>query len=227
MPDQYSVQPLKVQESIFKNYTYIIVDHQTRDAAIVDPAWEFDTISRAIGRLRVKVKSILLTHSHFDHVNLVDRLADYYAPTVYIHRIEIDYYRYACRNLVALEDRDRLTLGATDITCFHTPGHTAGSLCYLAAESLFSGDTLFTEGCGVCDTHGGSPSAMFRSMQYLKAAVADHVAVYPGHSFGKEPGHTFGHLRQNNVYLNITDEKRFVEFRMRSTGKAANHFDFQ
>jgi glyoxylase-like metal-dependent hydrolase (beta-lactamase superfamily II) len=227
MPQHYSVQPLKVQASLFKNYTYIIVDHRTRDAAVVDPAWELDTIAAALRRLDVGVKAILLTHSHFDHVNLVDRLADRYAPTVYLHRTEIDFYRYACRNLVALGDGDTIAVGATEFRCFHTPGHTAGSLCYLAPDSLFSGDTLFTEGCGVCDTYGGSASAMFRSMQYLKAAVADHVAVYPGHSFGKEPGHTFAHLRQNNVYLNITDERRFVEFRNRPTGNPAKFFDFQ
>jgi hydroxyacylglutathione hydrolase len=216
MTPQPLVHQLKVQQAPFKNYTYLVIDRETRTAAIVDPAWEPEPILAAIRSLDVRLDAILLTHSHFDHVNLVESLSASFAPCVYMHRREIDFYGYSCRNLIALDHQDVVRVGATEIRCLKTPGHTAGSACFVAGRALFSGDTLFTEGCGVCDTHGGSAEAMFGSMQLLKATIAGDVAVYPGHSFGKEPGHTFEYLLRNNVYLNIPDEKRFVQFRMRA-----------
>lgn len=215
MGDRSTVHQLSVQSGAFKNFTYIIVDNQTRKAAVIDPAWELESILRRLRDIGAELEAVLLTHSHFDHVNLVDPLVDRYQPAVYMHRDEIEFYRYRSENLISLHHNDKIRIGNTEIVALHAPGHTKGSICYLTDSHLFSGDTIFTEGCGVCNMEGGSPHDMFRSLQYLKKRIADDTAVYPGHSFGKRPGHLFRYLVQNNIYLAITNEKTFVDFRMR------------
>lgn len=215
---QYAVYRLKVEHLLFRNYCYIILDKATGDAAAIDPAWEPEKVMNTIRDIDARLKTVLLTHSHFDHVNLVEHLSREFSPAVYMHQTEIDYYKYASRNLHAVQNDDLISVGATQIRAIHTPGHTCGSVCYLANGSLFSGDTLFTEGCGTCDFDGGCPHDMFRSLQRLKASVPRNSVVYPGHSFGKDPGHAFTYLLQNNLYLNIDNEAQFVKFRMRQTG---------
>ncbi|WP_268964163.1 MBL fold metallo-hydrolase, partial [Paenibacillus sinensis] len=79
-------------------------------------------------------------------------------------------------------------LGDTQITCILTPGHTYGSACYLTSDHLFTGDTVFIEGCGLCDTVGGDPEQMFHSIQRIKSAINPMVQIFPGHSYGKNPG---------------------------------------
>jgi glyoxylase-like metal-dependent hydrolase (beta-lactamase superfamily II) len=96
-----------------------------------------------------------------------------------------------------------------------TPGHTAGGVCYLIENNLFSGDTLFAEGCGYCSGRGADPRAMFHSLQLLKRTIAPQTLVFPGHSYGQLPGQTFGSLLKNNIYLAFDDERKFVQFRMR------------
>ena len=88
------------------------------------------------------------------------------------------------------------------------------------APLLITGDTLFTEGCGVCHGAGGCPHSMFRTLKMLKDRVDRQAAVYPGHSFGKAPGKTFSYLLENNIYLKIGQEGKFVDFRMRDLARS-------
>lgn len=78
-----------------------------------------------------------------------------------------------------------------------------------------SGDTLFTEGCGICIGKGGDPNAMFDSLAFLKTTIPTETKIYPGHSFGELPGKTFAYLLQNNIYLQFKQQTEFVAFRMR------------
>jgi hydroxyacylglutathione hydrolase len=224
---QYSVYRFRVEHLLFTNYTYLLVDKATNDAAVIDPAWEPETIIGAIRSLDVHLKTVLLTHSHFDHVNLVQQISREFDPVVYMSQSEIDYYKYACASLEAIQNETIIAVGQTRIKAIHTPGHTHGSFCYIANGSAFTGDTLFTEGCGACDFDGGCPHDMFRSLQTLKAALPGDTVVYPGHSFGKDPGQRFSYLMQNNIYLNIDNESRFVDFRMRQSANTERKFAFQ
>jgi len=145
-----------------------------------------------------------------------------------MHSREAGYYGFRCPNLRLFEDLDRLRVGDTLADCLHTPGHTAGGSCFLLPGHIFTGDTLFTEGCGICHAPGGCPHAMYRSLQRIKKRVDREVQVHPGHSFGKEPGQTLGHLMRNNIYLQLEDEDDFVSFRMRNAGQSLRaHFNFR
>ncbi|MCO1604479.1 MBL fold metallo-hydrolase [Desulfosporosinus nitroreducens] len=209
----------------FSNYSYIIVNKTTKASLIVDPAWDFKKITDKIYQLGAYLTSIVLTHSHIDHVNLVNPLIKQFNPRVYMSELEINYYGFRCRNLYALNDMDRIDIGETKVLCLLTPGHTAGGMCYLLQDSLFSGDTIFSEGCGVCNFKGGSAEQMFESIQRIKFIVPSDIRIYPGHSYGKMPGQTLEYIMKENVYFQINKKSFFIDFRMRENKKST--FDFK
>ncbi|WP_438358042.1 MBL fold metallo-hydrolase [Brevibacillus dissolubilis] len=221
----YDLYQIKVASANIRNFNYIVVDQATGQTAIVDPAWDLELITGTFRALGVKPDVILLTHSHDDHVNMAAPLVELYGSQVYMSAKEIDTYQFRCPNLNPVEDLDAIQLGETGITCLVTPGHTVGGTCYLLSESLFTGDTIFIEGCGICTTVGGSPYEMFESIQRVKRTVEPHVRVYPGHSFGKEPGQPLSYLLRNNIYFHIERIEHFIKFRMRGNQKGL--FDFK
>jgi len=209
---------------LFKNYCYLIVHPETREAILIDPAWEIDKIEYQISICEAQLKAILLTHHHIDHVNLADFFANRYNIPVRISRIEMDFYGFSCRHLVPINHPDELTFGQIRVRPIFTPGHTKGAICYWIEGALFTGDTLFIEGCGMCFGYGSNPSEMFDSLSYLKKTIFPEVHIYPGHSYGQEPGHSFAHLLENNIYLGFKNREDFIAFRMRKNQRGLLKF---
>lgn len=224
MDKKYKVYKLRTSFFKFINYCYIIIDKKTGDAVVVDPAWELDRITDKLYESDAKLKGVLLTHSHFDHVNLANSLAGMFDSNVYISEAEINYFDFRCRNLQGLKDLDNIYLGETKIRCLLTPGHTPGGMCYMLEDSLFTGDTVFTEGCGACGFDGGSAEQMFSSIQRIKYEVAPYVLVYPGHSYGIVPGQTIDFLYKNNIYFQINEIEDFINFRTRNRQRGLFEF---
>lgn len=216
MSQLYQVYTLKMFSETSINYCYVIVDQSTRFAAVVDPSWEIDKINNVLNELEVKLKVILLTHSHDDHVNLVPLLVEKYAPKIYMSQPEKEFYNYECPSLFNFADSEHIQLGLTSITCLITPGHTVGSACFLLNNDIFTGDTIFIEGCGGCNSEGASPEQLFESIQRMKAMLSPDIRVYPGHSFGELPGQPMNRLLTLNIYFQLNKED-FVKFRMRKT----------
>ncbi|ABQ27273.1 MBL fold metallo-hydrolase [Geotalea uraniireducens] len=211
----YQVFPLRICYQFMINYCYIILDRFSGEAAIVDPAWDLEALQGKLQEMGARPTMILLTHSHYDHVNLVAPLVREYDPKVILSRQERDYYQFSCDNLFAAEHLDQIRLGETLINCLLTPGHTTGSMCYLLSHSLFTGDTVFVEGCGICTTEGGSASGMFESIQRIKRTVEPHVSVFPGHCYGRAPGCSLASVMEHNIYFHLESKRQFVDFRMR------------
>jgi hydroxyacylglutathione hydrolase len=211
----YQIQPIKVHYPFFKNFSYLITDLATKETALIDPTWEFAKIDSVITGQALNLTTILLTHSHFDHVNLVKAFVKQYQPGVYMSAKEIAYYQFKSPNLYPVQHNDEITLGDTTITCLETPGHSAGSMCFLLPDALFTGDTVFIEGCGMCKTPGGNPWEMYQSIQFIKERVAPEVKIYPGHSYGKAPGYPLSYLLTNNIYFQFDSGAEFVAYRMR------------
>ena len=225
MNKNYEIHQLKTRNIFIANYSYIILDNATKEALIIDPAWELKKVTGMLSFLEARLTAIALTHSHHDHVNLVGPLVKQFNSTVYMSGKEIDYYRFGCKNLQAVADMGIIKVGQTEISCMLTPGHTAGGMCYILPDSIFTGDTIFTEGCGICGFGGGSAEQMYHSIQRVKAEVAPNVRVFPGHSYGRAPGHTIEYLREYNIYFQIEDIKKFIDFRMRKNQR--NLFKFK
>ncbi|MGA1823795.1 MAG: MBL fold metallo-hydrolase [bacterium] len=218
------VRYIKATTHVTKNFSYFVFDRDAKDCVMIDPAGDPEQINSFLSNNHITLSKVLLSHYHADHVYLADYLAQEYDMQVFMLRTEIKYYGFDCKNLSAISDRDQILCGRYTINAIHTPGHTKGSTCYLAGNHLFTGDTLFIEGCGICFGKGADPEDMFHSLQYLKTHIDPQTCIYPGHSYGKQPGKTFAYLLQNNIYLQIDDREQFIAFRMRKNQNKLFHF---
>lgn len=212
-PGRPRVVVLKTQYRQMRNYNYLIVDPRSGQAVAVDPAWEMDKIDSALAQTGASLRGILLTHSHPDHIDLAAPLSEKHGCPVWMSHREIATSGFSCRRLTGIDAVPRY-VGEMEIQPVFTPGHTPGCLCYLIDDSLFTGDVLFAEGCGLCPDLQ-SAYAMFSSLQYLKALIAPDTRVFPGHSYGKPPGQPFVDLLRDNMYLQFSDRESFAAFRLR------------
>jgi hydroxyacylglutathione hydrolase len=208
-----SVTLIKVARGAMKNNNYLIVDPLTRQAVLVDPAWEAGKLQAQLTANEASLRGILITHAHFDHIDLAKPLADAHHCPIWMSRQEIDASGFRARQLDVVGERP-WQLGSLTITPMLTPGHTPGCTCYQIGDNLFSGDVLFAEGCGICgDVHAAH--AMFDSLQLLKQRLQPHSRIFPGHTYVHPPGQRFADVLANNPYLHFRDRHAFAAFRLR------------
>ena len=150
---------------------------------VIDPGYEPETIHRFLESNGLTADAIFLTHGHFDHVGGVKALVEKLGCPVYIHEAELSmpeamtagplYYTHT------YGEGDRVEKAGLSFRVLHTPGHTPGSVCRIAEDACFSGDTLFYGSCGRTDLPGGDWATIRRSLNRL--AQLNDLAVYPGH----------------------------------------------
>lgn len=208
------VHILKTQYLLFKNYCYFVENTRSREVVLIDPSWEFELINHRIEQLSAKPCAVLVTHHHHDHFHLAEKCATAYNIPVLMSANEINHYHVSCANLQALPS-ESFFIGSILIQYLLTPGHTYGSTCYLINNHLFTGDTLFNEGCGICTGKGASPEQMFSSLELIKNSIQDTTLIYPGHQFYSPVGQNFGFVKEHNIYLHFRSIDLFVAFRMR------------
>jgi len=204
---QYEIGPLN-------NFLYLLGDPETKEMAIVDPAWDVDFLCREAKRLGYKITKVFLTHAHPDHVNGLDKLLSMHQVPVHISKYEYPPMRPCITSLVDVTQQDKLSVGKINFDILHTPGHTPGCQCFLAQGQLISGDTLFIDGCGRCDLPGSDPKAMYNSLYNILMKLPDETVVFPGHHYGPTPTDTIGHQKQTNPYLQCNNLKEFLVERM-------------
>lgn len=209
--------------SYFKNQCYLI--HQDQQAILVDPSWNYDLLNQYLIDHQLILQGVLLTHSHDDHTDLAATFAQHYGVPVFMSQQEITHYKFTCPNLSPVEHLAHFDLGKISIMPILTPGHTAGSTCYLIGQQLFSGDTVFIEGVGVCLGNGSDVDQLYDSIQFLKQYLKEDTIIWPGHSYGAAPGKPLSFLLKNNIYFNFQERSHFVTFRMRK--KQPDIFGFE
>lgn len=219
------VVTLRMSNQSLINYNYLIIDAETRNAVIVDPAWELDVIEEALYNASASLKGILLTHAHLDHVHLAKPLSQRYLCPIWMSEKEIAVSGYRAPGLISLQEKP-LSIGQMQIQPILTPGHTAGCVCYLIGDNLFTGDVLFAEGCGICPNTEAAYQ-MFDSLEKIKKSISGHTRVFPGHSYGKQPGRLFSQILRENMYLQFKTRESFAAFRLRGGQKQAKLFNFQ
>ncbi len=226
-PGQESTQVIVLEmfHQFIKNYNYLVVDPLTRKAVIVDPAWQIEKIEDALNNTRAKLEGILLTHSHFDHIHLARPLAKKYNCPIWMSNAEIESASFSAETLVGI-DEVPWQVGNLTIEPVFTPGHTVGCVCFRIGNNLFTGDTLFAEGCGLCPDRE-SAFAMFASLAKLKEMLDEDTRIYPGHSYGKIPGRQFSQILKENIYLQFKDRDSFSRFRLRRGQDRTKMFKFR
>jgi glyoxylase-like metal-dependent hydrolase (beta-lactamase superfamily II) len=199
-----------------RNFMYLIGDPESREAVVVDPAWDVASLLDLAADDGYRVVGALVTHYHPDHVGgemfgyRVQGLATLLErqPTpIHVNKHEAEGLKKVTgvsdSDLRLVEGGDRLGLGGVEIRFLHTPGHTPGSQCFLIGDRLVAGDTLFVQGCGRVDLPGGDPEAMYSTLSGTLSKLPRETVLYPGHDYGPTPTSTIGDELRDNHYLRI------------------------
>ena len=179
-------------------------------------------IEAALTEIRSTLAGVLITHGHPDHIDLATAVAARFQVPIWMSPEEILASGFRAPGLVPIHT-EAWNVGELVVRAIATPGHTPGSVCYLIGDALFTGDTLFAEGCGICADITAA-HAMFDSLARLKSILSLDTRVYPGHSYGKPPGRPFAELLRDNIYLHFTARERFAAFRLRKGQRITNLF---
>jgi glyoxylase-like metal-dependent hydrolase (beta-lactamase superfamily II) len=191
----------------------IIGDEATRDAMVIDPGDDIADVLAIIQKHNLKVKQIVITHAHIDHVGGAMKLRQATGAPILLN--ENDYALLKMLDVQAawlgmrspgkveidrsIGDADKVEAGPLVANVMHTPGHTEGSIClyFPAEQKLIAGDTLFAGSIGRTDLPGGSFDKIIRSLHQKVLALPDDTVVVPGHG----PLTTIGDERESNPFL--------------------------
>lgn len=184
---------------IYAENCYIVADLESQECVVIDPGADFKRIISRVNEKNFKVKYILLTHGHFDHIGAVTELKHATCAQVRVNYGDVELYQNAFIPDEELLDGDKLFLGSIEIQVIATPGHTQGGVCfYLPSEKiLFAGDTLFYRSVGRTDLPGGNHKQLIHNIITKLMVLPDDVVVYPGHSAKT----TIGDERRHNLFI--------------------------
>jgi sulfur dioxygenase len=186
--------PIQLFDPASSTYTYVLVDEATRSAVLIDPV--DGQIARDLALLKergLQLAWTVETHAHADHITSAALLAEHAgAKTAAPAGCGI------ATAGVQLTHGDALAFGHEMLRVLHTPGHTAGSMCYLWRGQLFTGDTLLIGGCGRTDFQSGSAQALYRSLTEVLFALPDETVVWPGHDYHGRSHSTIGEEKRTN-----------------------------
>jgi hydroxyacylglutathione hydrolase len=191
----------------------IIGDETSREAMVIDPGDDIADILAIIEKHKLKVKQIVITHAHIDHVGGAMKLRTATGAPILLNQndytllkmldLQADWIGMQSPGKVEIDhslgEKDTVQAGSLLANVIHTPGHTEGSIClYFPAEKkLIAGDTLFAGSIGRTDLPGGSFDKIMRSLHDKVLALPDETAVVPGHG----PLTTIGDEREGNPFL--------------------------
>lgn len=189
-----------------QNFTYLLEDEDTGEAIIIDPSWDLPDIIQTIERNNLKVKYIVNTHYHFDHTIGNDFMVKSTGAQIIQHKAS------AIKHDMAVSAGDKIKFGNSEVTVFHTPGHSKDSMCLVGDGKLFSGDTLFVGNCGRIDLPGGNARELYHSLFDVVSKMDENFVLYPGHNYGSSPTSTIGKEKKTNFVLQSRTEDEFAEF---------------
>jgi glyoxylase-like metal-dependent hydrolase (beta-lactamase superfamily II) len=189
---------------------YLVACPETKEAVIIDPGAEGKHIIKQVTELGLKVKYIINTHAHIDHVGANGEVKDAFNAPVLVHAADAPLLRTPQASMAlfmnqgkitppdrTLQEGDVLEVGTLSIKVLETPGHTPGGVCLDINGALFTGDTLFAGSIGRTDFPGGSYRQLINSIKEKILKYADDTRVFPGHG----PPTTVGDERLYNPFL--------------------------
>ncbi len=198
----------------FAANNYLLYDEASKEAVLIDCAGSNEAIFKFIDENDLKLRYILITHAHFDHVGGLKEFKQKY-PDIQILMAEADKVLYdnlsvqcdlfAHKRIEPVEidefinEGKEIDFAGLKIKTIATPGHSKGSVCYLADDNLFSGDTLFYEEIGRCDLPGGSFDEIQNSIKEKLFKLDEKIKVFTGHGDNTN----IGHEKINNAYFGV------------------------
>lgn len=179
-----------------ENCCYLVTSKD--DALLIDPAWDMPLIEQALtGK---NLKGVFFTHGHFDHVKFVQPLLEKYHLKAYLEEKDFSLSGLPVSVLQTYAGDQQFSIPPFDVRILATPGHTAGSVCILIGNALFTGDTLFAGACGRVDLPSSNPRAMRQSLRRI-AGLPDDTQIFTGHSYNGTNQTTVGYEKQYNPFV--------------------------
>jgi glyoxylase-like metal-dependent hydrolase (beta-lactamase superfamily II) len=190
------------------NFSYIVADEQTREAAVVDSSYNADKLTKIINTEGLQLKYIINTHGHSDHT-----VGNKTLQSAFKDAQTVAHTQGNPKSSIQVQDGTQLQLGNTTIQVIYTPGHTPDGICLLIDnQKLITGDTLFVGECGRTDLSGGDPKQLYHSLHDKILRLSDDIEVYPGHNYGAKPSSTIRYERRTNYVLKPRSEAEFIDF---------------
>jgi hydroxyacylglutathione hydrolase len=205
------IEPLAV--GALQTNCYIVGDEASGEGIVIDPGGDADVILEAVRRLKLKIKLVVDTHGHFDHIMANKEVVEATAAPLAIHPDDAAMLTNPLRSFaflggslrpgpaatVSLTEGSTVEIGSAKLQVLHTPGHSPGSISLWCPEQkvVFSGDALFNMGIGRTDFPGGSMRVLLQSIRDKLFTLPDDTAVYSGHG----PQTTIGFERKHNPFL--------------------------
>lgn len=196
---------------MLENNNYLLIDEKSKEAVLFDCTEYLPEVKDILNEFDAKLKYVLITHGHFDHILGINELHQNFPDTkVYAYKDEKDLIEdvstFVDRFLGGMgkievpkidkyiDENEKIFIGDNQIKTILSPGHTKGGVCYLIHDKLFSGDTIFLGSVGRTDLPGGSYSDLKKSVKTILDSLDDSVQIFPGHSDVT----TVGYEKENN-----------------------------
>lgn len=191
------------------NFVYLLTSKG--ESVVIDPQKDLAPWENKISELGSKLKAVICTHTHFDHVAGISIIKEKYNVPIYVH--SNDAFRLKTeKNIKFLKHEEIFELGCDQIKVLHTPGHSAGEICLLLTDQkpfrILTGDTVFVGLVGRTDLETGSDEDLFKTIQNLKKLPHDTV-IYSGHDYGSTPTSTIGRECNESVAFKVTKLEEF------------------
>ena len=179
----------------YQSNCFILGCKKTMEGLVIDPGDEVFRIVNAVTETGLKIKYILITHGHIDHVGGAGELRRITGAPVSIHPLDVPGLGF--RPDVQLNGGEDLQLGTYTIKVLHTPGHSPGGLCFYAPGAVFTGDSIFAGSIGRTDFAGGDHRLLIEGVRSKILSLDGDLRIYPGHG----PASTVERERKTNPFF--------------------------
>lgn len=182
-------------EGFIANNNYLLIDEDSKEAALIDCTDYISELGAVLKEYDAKLKYILLTHGHFDHIMGVPKIKQEFDAKVYLHKDDKELVDKSDEFMISvgmqpfehpeidkyIDENEEIYLGKNKIQVIHLPGHTQGGVGYLVDGMLFAGDSIFLESVGRTDLPGGNHKQLIESIKNKIFSLDGDTILYVGH----------------------------------------------